>query len=91
MKPHDRQHWILNYLRKRPTERVDILNTEFVCAYVEATQAKYLPQFYGAPKCKTLGSDLGELARSEMLRRVTVGLPSAWVSQSWYGATGSDF
>jgi hypothetical protein len=74
MKPHDRQQWLLNHMRANPTRSFDCLDTEFVLKYAESTQAACLPQFFGAPKCKTLGRDLGDLFRAGLLRRHSIGL-----------------
>lgn len=53
-----------------------MLDAEFVTAYVEATGATFIPQRFGAAKCRQLGRDLGELHAANKLRRVAVGLPA---------------
>lgn len=83
MKPEDRQQWILNWMRQRPTERVDVLNADFVDAYAAHTKAKTLPQFFGAAKCSQLGRDLSALKDSGHLQRTAIGLPSGDASMGF--------
>ena len=53
---------------------VDVLNTDFVCDYIEATNARCAIMPYGAPKCSQLGEDLTKMFRQGMLTRSKTGL-----------------
>lgn len=83
MKPAEREQWILNWMRQRPREHVDVLNAEFVDAFIEATGCKFVPQFFGAAKCPQLGRDLGRLHARGLLRRTACGLPSGDASMGF--------
>lgn len=76
MKPRDRLDWIESYLRERGSAKaaVDVLDADFVAAYIEATDAKFYPQMYGAHKCPQLGRDLSLLNGSYHLRRSRIGI-----------------
>jgi hypothetical protein len=78
MKPFDRQAWILDWLRRRSTSTtpyyVDVLNSDFVLDYVEATGAKCAVRFFGAPGCPQLGRDLGAMHAAYLLKRHATGL-----------------
>lgn len=92
MKPADREAWIRAYLSPRQVVyrssglafRVDVLTSEFVWAYLEAfPTVKAKVQFYGAPKCPTLGSDLSRMFRAGTLERSHVGLGPGSVSEGF--------
>jgi hypothetical protein len=75
----DRKQWILAWLRERQalssaTWRVDVLDREFVDAYIEATEAKFQAQMIGANKCKLLSRDLHSLYVQDQLTRHTAGI-----------------
>lgn len=81
LKPGERAAWILSYLAKRQALygntcrfTVDVLTTDFVHAYCDATHARSTVLFLGAPKCPMLGDDLGGLARKGLLERYRTGL-----------------
>lgn len=82
LKPAEREAWILSYLEPRQamyvgtgtSYHVDVLNADFVWAYAEATSVRVSVQFYGAPKCPTLGDDLGRMYRRAALDRVRTAL-----------------
>lgn len=76
MTPSQRRDWILAYMRERPREALDVLNSDFVYAYAEATDAPTALQMLGAPKCPQLGRDLGELHKRGYLKRHATGLPA---------------
>lgn len=79
----ERQEWILNYFLGKPGSSADVLDVTFVEAYVEATGAKFVPQRFGAAKCRQLGRDLGELHAANKLRRVALGLPAGDASMGF--------
>lgn len=71
-----RFEWIEDWLRTtQPEIEVDILDSAFVLAYIEAHNAPCRVEFVGAPRCPQLGKDLGLMFRLERLSRVAVGLP----------------
>ncbi|ATI15693.1 hypothetical protein [Bordetella phage vB_BbrM_PHB04] len=76
MTPRQRRDWILAHMRERPRESFDVLNSDFVYAYAEATDAPVALQMFGAPKCQQLGRDLGELHKRGHLKRNATGLPA---------------
>lgn len=79
MKPKERQEWIAAWLRERNNrggseERVDVLYSDFVIDYIEATGASSKLQMFGAPKCPQLGRDLGAMHAAGILKRHATGL-----------------
>ncbi len=56
------------------THWVDVLNSDFVDDYLEATGAAFSPMMYGAHRCKQLGKDLAGLYKLGKLRRHTTGI-----------------
>jgi len=67
----DRRAWLWANI---PEHGVDILNSEFVDQYIEATGAKFRVQIIGANTCRQLGKDLSELHKEGYLKRGTIGL-----------------
>lgn len=82
MKPLLRYDWIENHMRGDTLLKrggVDILDSAFVDAYIEATEAPHTPTNWGAYKCPQLGRDLSKMYEMGILRRTRVGLSSgAW-------------
>lgn len=80
MRPADRRAWILTYIGKRQVHltstryRVDILDLDFVCAYIDATGVHWEPSLIGAPRCPTLGADLLALHKAHKLERRPAGI-----------------
>ena len=85
MSPRDRYQWIEAWMREEPLARafVDVLNTDFIYEYAEATNAKLEPMLIGAPKCKQLGRDLGAMFSSGKLKRQAVGLSAGDASMGF--------
>lgn len=73
MKPADRYNWLVDYIAEERAP-VDVLNRDFVDAYIEATGASFKAVMYGAHKCPQLGRDLSHLAEVRRLRRYRTGL-----------------
>lgn len=71
MRPIDREAVILDLLGEGDGNVVD---ADFVTAYVEATGVPYAPQPYGASKCRTLGRDLSRMYQKGLLVRERAGL-----------------
>lgn len=79
MRPAARHDWIEQHLRSNAMLArggVDILNAEFVDAYIDATGATHSHQPYGAARCPQLGRDLSEMSRQYRLRRQLEPLPA---------------
>lgn len=74
MKPHDRHAWIAKTLETLPGKCADVLNSDFVDDYIEATKARHAVQPYGAATCPQLGRDLSAMKRAGVLKRHRVGL-----------------
>lgn len=72
MKPADRHAWIREWIQKNGG--VDVLNNDFVSAYVEATGASFEALGFGADRCRQLGRDLSVLFQQKSLQRSRVGL-----------------
>ena len=53
---------------------VDVLNRDFVDAYVSATNAKAVAVPYGADKCPQLGRDMSAMHAAGKLKRHTTGI-----------------
>lgn len=70
---NDKSEWIIDYL-KRSKEPVDVLNADFVDAYIEKFNAKYKLQMYGAHKCPELGKLLSDMHNKQLLIRSVIGL-----------------
>ena len=67
--------WIEDWLRTTHAgAEVDVLDTAFVLAYIEAHNAPCQTIFIGAPRCPQLGRDLGWMFKLDRLSRVAVGL-----------------
>jgi len=78
MKPSERHAWILRYIAEVEPHGVDVLNSAFVDAYVEATGANVRIMLWGANKCAQLGRDLTTMFHSRQLKRGRVGLGGNW-------------
>lgn len=76
MKPAHRCSWIASWMQSgiAGRQRVDVLDSDFVVAYVEATNAHAVMKFIGAPYCAQLSRDLGSMFKKGTLKRTPVGL-----------------
>lgn len=86
MRPAQRRQMILDYLRENeghlPT--VDVLDTDFVDSYTEATGAPHDVMPYGANRCKMLGRDLSEMYKAGLLDREATGIfAGEWGMPRW--------
>lgn len=82
MKPVNRKIWLESEISKHEAG-VDILNSDFVFSYINATDEPFSMQFFGAPKCATLGRDLAAMFRAGILNRAPVGIPDGLSSQGF--------
>ena len=71
-----RQAWIKEWVQKNTF--VDVLNCDFVFAYIKATGVPFEDTNWGAPKCRTLGQDLAGMVHDGTLSRRCVGLSGNW-------------
>ena len=73
-----RHEWIMSYFNARPALWYEnVLNSDFVDIYVEATNVPFMCMMYGANRCPTLGRDLADLYRMGKLKRTTGGVGDA--------------
>lgn len=68
-----KKEFIKEYIRKRLS--VDILDAEFVDAYIEKFQPKYKVKMFGANNCPELGQLLSTMYQAGELKRFACGLP----------------
>lgn len=81
MRPRNfRLGWIVSWLKlcndtcSGSEIRVDVLDTDFVKAYIYATNAPFVDMMIGAPRCRMLGRDLALLHKQGILKRHATGL-----------------
>ncbi|MEZ1440117.1 hypothetical protein QVM41_28070 [Pseudomonas shirazica] len=72
MKPAARHEWIIQWIRENGD--ADVLNSEFVDAYVSTTGATSVTLGLGADRCLQLGRDLSALHEAQCLTRCRIGL-----------------
>ncbi len=72
----ERRQFVLEWLRAAPGTRssCNVLDSEFVDAYVEFSGAPVWGMIYGANKCRQLGRDLARMQKECYLKRSTTGL-----------------
>lgn len=79
MNKHEKQDWIVDYIKTSKFKHVDIFDSEFVDAYIGACHPKKVTvQPYGANTVPELGRLLSELYHSNMLNRMTIGLTQSY-------------
>lgn len=84
LRPAARRAWILSFLAEIPQWSVNVLDKDFVDAYIAATGAAHEPMPYGAPRCPQLGRDLSALHREGRVERNRVGISGAeWGFPKW--------
>lgn len=71
-----RRRWRWEWLLKEVRERrfVDVLDAEFVDAYIDEFKPTHRVTCWGANKCRQLGADLAEMAAIGYLARSRAGL-----------------
>lgn len=79
MKKREKQEWIMDYIRNCKFQHVDIFDSEFVDAYIEACNPqKVIVQPYGAHTVPEIGKYMSELYRMNILNRVPIGLSQCY-------------
>nr|WP_155857704.1 hypothetical protein [Clostridium sp. 12(A)] len=79
MKKHEKQDWIVQYVKMSKLKHVDIFDEEFVETYIDCCQPKkVIVQPYGAHTVPELGKYLSELYHSNVLNRVSIGLTQCY-------------
>lgn len=78
---NERLLWLQEWLRAN--HQADVLNSDLVFDYVEATQAKSVIKMIGAPKCKQLGIDLSTLFKTGIATRNTTGISDGFCHQGF--------
>ncbi|POA45542.1 hypothetical protein C1893_23080 [Pseudomonas sp. MPR-ANC1] len=82
VKPEARFKWIREWIATHGA--TDVLNADFVNGYVNATQAPYFEQAFGANSCRQLGRDLSAMHMSGQLTRGRIGLTERYTGMpSW--------
>lgn len=93
-KPAERREFILHYLREQNRTlypqrvgraTVDILDSDFVNAYIDFSGARFEPVKYGAFKCKQLSRDLTEMWQTGELSRKLISLPEGSRNEGFPG------
>lgn len=92
-KPAERRAFIVEFLRQKnelyPTARngatVDVLDSEFVDAYIDFSGVSWVPTMYGAVKCKQLSRDLTEMWQTGELSRYLTRLPTGSRNEGFPG------
>lgn len=75
----ERDAWLLREIAEERAG-VDVMNADFVLAFINHTDAKFDPTHFGAYHCPILGRDLARLAKQGKLKRSRVGLSGgAWM------------
>lgn len=88
MRPAARRAWLLSRLQASPVP-LDILDSDFVDAFIEATEVPFKHMPVGAHRCPTLGRDLAAMHRDGTLHRQPVGVPCGeWGMPRWVYAYG---
>lgn len=72
MDKEERRNWILEKMKTQIC--VDILNQEFVDAYIAFTGAPHVVTAWGANRCPQLAADLKTLYESQVLSRTRIGI-----------------
>lgn len=76
-----RREWIVEHLTKMTSNgfgsAVDVLDDQFVTAYIAVTGATHQVMAFGAPRCPPLGRDLTAMHRLGLLARFRVGIRGA--------------
>jgi len=77
MRPDDRYRWLALWLAQGGARQfADVLDSDLVCAYADATGAACATGLIGAPRCPQLGRDLSAMYAAGRLLRKPVGLPA---------------
>lgn len=72
--PSDRHAWLEQWLTER--RYGDVLDSELVLSYCEATGADSELMHIGSPRCRQLGRDLSAMYAMGRLKRSATGLPA---------------
>jgi len=79
MTKHEKQEWIVAFIRNYRFKHVDIFDSEFVEQYIEkCAPKKVVYQPYGAHTVPELGRYLAEMYRLNILNRATIGLTQCY-------------
>ena len=69
---NEKIEFIKDYIKKRLS--VDILDADFVDAFIEKFNAPHRITIFGANKCPSLGKLLAEMSKNKILKRFPCGL-----------------
>ncbi len=71
---NQKEKWILKYIENQPSKSVDMLNIDFVDAYINKFNPPYRCTLYGANKCSELSRRLSTMYKKGLLSRISVGI-----------------
>jgi len=75
--------WIKTYIKNNPPA-VDIMNADFVDAYIEKFKPKHIITMYGANKCSELSKILKQGYDMNIFNRSIIGIHQAmWGFPKW--------
>lgn len=84
MKSDDRYQWLERWMAQGGARQfADVLDSDLVCAYADATGATCTTGLVGAPRCPQLGRDLSAMYAAGRLHRQPVGLPAGDASMGF--------
>lgn len=84
MKADDRYQWLARWMAQGGAHQfADVLDSDLVRAYVDATDAVCATGQIGAPRCPQLGRDLAAMYAAGRLLRKAVGLPAGDASMGF--------
>ena len=72
---NEKEQWIINNI---PPHGTDILDSEFVDAFIERFHPPFRPVNWGAHKCSTLGRLLSSMYKKGILDRSRISLGITW-------------
>ena len=72
---NNKERWVLKHI---PKVGVDILNADWVDAYIESFNAPHRICNWGANKCPQLGKLLSQMYKKNILNRGVIALGRAW-------------
>jgi Uri superfamily endonuclease len=75
----EKEQWVIDYLKnKKYLAFVDMLDEDFVCAFIEIFDAKAENMTVGSPKCKELSNLLSTMYKKKLLIRFPQGVKSGY-------------
>lgn len=76
---NEKEQWVIDYLieqKKKSNSFIDVLDNDFVNAYLDKFDDRYMAMTIGAPKCPSLSRLLGIMYKKNLLKRYSQGVRS---------------